>query len=113
MKRAPLVVLLWFLAAALASAADITGTWTFDVQLDAGSGSPTFSFEQKGEALTGKYQGQLGEAPLKGTVKGNKIQFTFQLEQGGQSGTVEYEGEIESATAMKGKAKYGSLGAGT
>jgi len=93
--------------------ADVSGSWTFDVNLDAGSGSPAFSFQQKGDAITGKYQGQLGESEVKGTVTGDKIKFSFKLEQGGEVVVVEYEGTIESATSMKGKAKYGTFANGT
>ena len=49
---------------------NVTGTWVFQVETSAGAGSPTMTFKQEGEALTGKYSGQLGEADLKGTVKG-------------------------------------------
>ena len=95
--------------AALALAADVTGKWTATVVLEAGSGNPTFQFKQDGEKLTGSYTGQMGEAPLTGTVKGDKIEFTF----GGQAGTVKYSGTIESAKKMKGTCEYGELGKGT
>ena len=42
--------------AALAFAADISGKWTFDVETDLGSGTPTFVFKQDGEKLTGNLQ---------------------------------------------------------
>jgi len=50
---------------------DVTGTWAFQVETSGGSGTPTMTFKQDGEKLTGHYSGQLGEAPLTGTVKGN------------------------------------------
>jgi hypothetical protein len=37
---------------------DITGKWTFQVESDAGSGSPTFVVKQPGERLTGMSCGQ-------------------------------------------------------
>ncbi len=97
------------LSAAMSFAADITGKWTFNVVLDAGSGSPTFEFQQKGEALTGTYHGQFGEAPLKGTVKGDKVEFTF----GGAAGDVKYSGTLEGDNKMKGTCEYGEAGKGT
>src|SRR3974377_348341 len=63
MKR----LLLFLAAAVLAIAADITGTWNFNVETDMGSGTPTMTFKQEGNVLTGTYKGQLGEAPLRGT----------------------------------------------
>jgi len=52
--------------AVLAQAAktDVTGKWTFTVETGAGSGTPTMTFKQEGEKLTGHYSGQLGEADL-------------------------------------------------
>jgi hypothetical protein len=96
-----------------ATAADVSGKWNFDVQLDAGSGSPTFLFEQSGENLTGKYQGQFGEEKISGTVKGNAIRFSFKLSQGGESIEVVYEGTIQADGSMKGKATYGTMASGT
>jgi hypothetical protein len=43
----------------------ISGTWTFDVVTDAGTGTPTVTLKQDGEKLTGHYSSQtLGEADL-------------------------------------------------
>ncbi len=87
---------------------DVTGTWVFQVETSAGSGSPTITFKQQGETLTGKYSGQLGEAELKGTVKGNQIQFSFDP----GVGVVLYTGTIENGT-MKGKVELGDQATGT
>ena len=43
---------------------DVTGKWAFAVETAAGSGTPTMTFKQDGEKLTGHYSGQLGEADL-------------------------------------------------
>jgi hypothetical protein len=103
-------ITLLLLSAAMTFAADITGTWTANVVLDAGSGSPTFEFQQKGEALTGVYKGQFGEAKLTGTVKGDKIEFSF----GSAAGTAKYSGTIEGGNKMKGTCDYGeAAGKGT
>lgn len=89
--------------------ADVTGNWTFAVDLGGQNGTPKFRFTQKGEALTGTYSGQLGDAKLEGTVKGDAITFRFET-----SGiTVTYSGTVVSATEMKGKADYGGQAEGT
>jgi len=103
-------IALLFLSAALTFAADITGKWTFNVVLEAGSGSPTFEFQQKGEALTGMYHGQFGEAKVTGTVKGDKVEFSF----GSDAGKATYTGTLEGAAKMKGTVDYGeAAGKGT
>jgi hypothetical protein len=101
-------------AAAIAQAKiDISGDWIFDVQTDQGGGSPTFSFKQTGEKLTGKYQGLLGAADLTGTVTGKTMKFSFSADAQGTAVTVTYEGEIESNTSIKGKLDLGGAASGT
>ena len=67
------------LAEAGVQATNVTGEWAFTVETDQGGGTPTITFKQDGEKLTGKYAGQLGNADLTGTVKGDAIHFTFTI----------------------------------
>ena len=98
------------LSATLAFGADISGKWTANVVLDAGSGSPNFEFKQTGETLTGMYHGQFGDAPLTGTVKGNKVEFSF----GTDAAKAAYSGTLDGDTKMKGTVDYGAeAGKGT
>ena len=92
---------------------DLTGDWVVEVQTDAGSGSPTFTFKQDGEKLTGRYKGILGEADVTGTVTGVAVKFSFAGDAQGTAVTVTYEGEIESNSAIKGKVDLGGLASGT
>src|SRR6266704_701060 len=95
------------LGLAVASAADISGSWQFTVETSQGTGNPTVTLKQEGEALTGTFVSQiLGEAKLTGTVKGNAIEFAFEGDAGGQTLKVNYKGTIESPTTMKGTAVY-------
>jgi len=96
----------------LAQATNVTGEWAFTVQTDQGAGTPTLTFKQDGEKLTGKYAGQLGNADLTGTVKGNAIHFTFTLDVQGQQAPVTYDGTVEKNT-MKGKMDIGGMVNGT
>ena len=95
-----------------AQATNVTGEWTFNVQTDQGGGTPTITFKQDGEKLTGKYAGQLGNADLTGTVKGNAIHFTFTIDAQGQQAPVTYDGTVEKNT-MKGKLDIGGMVTGT
>jgi hypothetical protein len=90
---------------------DITGAWVFQVETQAGSGSPNITFKQEGEKLTGKYKGMLGESDLTGTVKGDQVEFSFKV-SGQVDGTVTYTGTTDGKE-MKGKAKFAELGEGT
>jgi hypothetical protein len=100
---------LMFSAAVALWGADISGTWTANVVLDAGTGAATFVFQQKGETLSGTYSGVLGEAKLTGTVKGDQVEWSF---DGGQAGKVTYQGTLDGASKMKGTTEYGQLGKG-
>jgi hypothetical protein len=100
------------LFAQTASAADVTGTWIMAVETGAGSGSPTFVLVQKGEALSGSYKGQLGEAQVTGTVKGDDVTIEYKVEAQGQSLAVKYSGKTDGKK-MSGKVSLGQLGDGT
>ena len=90
---------------------DVTGSWGLTVETEAGSGNPSFTFKQEGEKLTGHYKGLLGEADLTGTVKGDKIEFSFKVSSQIE-GTVTYSGSTDGKT-MKGKVSLAGVGEGT
>lgn len=93
---------------------DITGKWLFNVQTDAGSGTPTVTFKQDGEKLTGHYSSQnLGEADLTGTVKGQNVNFAFDANLQGTSVRVIYTATVEGKEAMTGTIDIGGLATGT
>jgi hypothetical protein len=96
----------------VAQAVNVTGEWAFSVQTDQGPGTPTITFKQDGEKLTGKYNGQLGQSDLTGTVKGAAIHFTFTVDVQGQNAPVTYDGTVEKNT-MKGKMDIAGMVSGT
>lgn len=94
------------------SGANISGAWIFAVETEQGSGSPSFTFKQEGDKLTGTYKGLFGEAPLEGTMKGKDVNFSIKVNAQGVEGVVVYSGMIEG-NSMKGTVKLGDLGSGT
>jgi hypothetical protein len=100
-------------ASAQAAKVNVTGKWLFNVETGAGSGTPTMTFTQDGEKLTGKYNGQFGEADLTGTVKGQDIAFSFNVDAQGTALTFKYTGTIENKDALKGRVEIAGLGEGT
>jgi len=108
-----LTSLLLVTSAPAQSDVNVTGEWAFTVETPQGSGTPTFTFKQDGEKLTGNYKGQFGEAPLTGTVKGGEIKFTIKISAQGQELTITYSGKIESKDSMKGTAVLGEIGEAT
>jgi hypothetical protein len=86
-----------------AAKTDVTGKWTFTVQTDAGTGTPTVTLKQEGEKLTGHYSSAtLGEADLTGTVKGTDVKFSFNADLQGQSVPVTYTATVDGKDSMKG-----------
>ncbi len=91
---------------------DVTGKWAFNVETSAGAGSPTFTFKQEGEKLTGHYAGTFGEADLTGTVKGNDIAFAFTVDAQGTALKETYTGTVDK-DSMKGNLVIEGFGEGT
>lgn len=119
MHGAAIVGVLVVLAAGTARAGqaaktDVTGTWTFNVQTDAGAGTPTVTLKQEGEKLTGHYSSEtLGEADLTGDVKGSAVAFTFSAQVQGFALPVSYSGTLDTPTTMKGTLSITGVGDGT
>lgn len=99
--------------AAQASKVDVTGKWAFNVETAAGAGTPTMTLKQDGEKLTGHYTGQLGEADLTGTLKGQDIKITFTVDAQGTMINCVYTGTLDGKDGMKGKVELVGLGDGT
>ena len=96
-----------------AAKTDVTGTWSFAIELANITATPTVIFKQDGETLTGEYQSQqYGKFPLKGTLKGNAIAFNFEMAIEGNAIAVSYEGTVEG-DSMKGEMSYGGMADGT
>jgi len=93
---------------------DLTGTWVFDVQTDAGGGTPTVTLKQDGAKLTGHYSSEtFGEQDLTGTVDGMNVKITIDANVQGTALTIVYAGTFENKDAMKGSVDLGGLGAGS
>ncbi|MCF8111728.1 MAG: hypothetical protein K9J85_09595 [Desulfobacteraceae bacterium] len=117
MRNAILTVFMIFFAMALVSCAalglkdkgvDMTGTWHLEVETPMGSGTPQFTLKQEGNKLSGTYKGAFGQAPVSGTLEGNK--FELQFESMGTS--MIYEGVVQEDT-IKGKVDFGGRAEGT
>jgi hypothetical protein len=93
---------------------DVTGAWAFEVQTEAGTGTPQVTFKQDGEKLTGHYSSSvLGEAELAGTVKGPAIEFTVAANVQGNAISVTFTGTVDDANSMKGKVSFAGFGEGS
>ncbi|HYM34543.1 MAG TPA: hypothetical protein VET48_04055, partial [Steroidobacteraceae bacterium] len=96
----------------VAWAADVTGTWNMTVDIQGQTGNPTFTLKQEGDKVTGNYKGQLGEAPVPGTIKGNELTLNYKISAQGADLTVTYTGTVDGNN-IKGKLSLGELVDGT
>ena len=94
------------------AAVDVSGTWALEVEMGQGTGTPSFTFRQEGEKLSGQYRGLFGEAPVTGTIKGDAIVFSVEATVEGNTVRVSYSGTVDKDT-MKGGVKFGELAEGT
>src|SRR5215470_15990350 len=95
-----------------AKPANVAGEWNLTVEGPNGTGTPTVTLKQDGANLTGTYKGRFGESPVKGTLKGNDINFVATINAQGQEIPITYSGAVDG-DAMKGKVKFGEMGEGT
>ena len=87
----------------------IAGTWDMNVQSSVGNGTPVMILKQENDTLiTGTYNGQLGEAPIKGVIKGTDVVLEFTA----SGNLIRYAGVVDGDN-MKGKVTLGTLGEGT
>ena len=94
----------------------IGGVWKFTVELEIGTGHPTVTLKQDGEKLTGTYDGRYGAAPLEGTIKENKIEFTVSMTAEGAAVTGVFSGVVEGDNGnqgMHGAVDFDQAGEGT
>jgi len=117
MKKLWLIVLIAAIIGATVSAAqkadavNISGTWQFSVDLDnGGHGDPTFVFKQDKEALTGSYDGPLGQYSVTGSIKDKKAEFGFEFTNDGETHKAAYVATIESSTKMTGTLSFSGGG---
>jgi hypothetical protein len=93
---------------AWANATDISGTWGITIERtdeQGGTINDTLVFKQEGEKLSGAHSGSRGDHKFSGTVKGNKVEFTWEKPPtvGPKAPiTVTFDGTIESPTKITG-----------
>jgi autotransporter translocation and assembly factor TamB len=95
--------------AAKAKTVDVTGTWEMTVESPQGQMTITANYKQEGETLTGTHVSQMGENPLKGTVKGADISYTITIDAQGQQFTIVHTGKVDGDT-ITGTADLGGMG---
>jgi hypothetical protein len=108
-----LFLVLFLFGAAVAFAQDphakVDGRWKMTVETTAGNGNPVFELKHLTDStLSGTYKGQLGDAAVKGTIRGKKIHLEFEV----SANIIVYDGTVEG-DSMKGLLKLGTMAEGS
>ncbi len=101
-------------APAPAKTLNIAGKWLMTLELSVGTANPTLDLKQDGEKITGTYTGRYGESQLKGTLKGQALEFGFTMNAEGQDVTLSFTAQVAAdGQSMKGAATIEGLGDAT
>jgi hypothetical protein len=98
MKRSILYVVAGMLlvsGGAVAQGKSVAGIWNASVTTPNGGGNPTLTFAVKGDSVTGTVKRPTGEVvPLRGTIKGSDLTYTYTITNDGQSVPVTVKAKV-------------------
>lgn len=90
---------------------NLTGEWSAVVTAPRGELEYTMYLTHEGPRLTGYFQSQYGEIPLKGSVKGSEVSLSWTMMDGSKEIAITMTG-IVSGDTIRGTAKLGTIGEG-
>lgn len=105
-----LVGLSAFTANATRFVADLSGTWSVAVDAQGQSVTSSLTVEQKGDSISGVLSSELGEAQVRGAVKGDTVNFVFGLDMGGQALDIAATALLIDADNMTGSMDVSGMG---
>ena len=92
---------------------NVSGSWAMTVVEFGVPNTMRLVLKQDGDKLTGDYvSAQYGKFPLKGTVKGSEVSFTFTMSVEGTGMDVTYTGAVDKDGNMAGSVNYGDMMSG-
>ena len=106
-SRTTLAIILAVMCAANGAAQSrpipLSGTWSFTVKSGNTIGTPTVTFNQRDETLTGHYSSMtFGDADLKGSVRKESVTFTVFATYGGERQDLIFTGTYDGRRAITG-----------
>jgi hypothetical protein len=90
--------------------ADLSGTWNVSVQTPDQTVASTLVVEQKGDSITGVLSSEIGQANVRGAVKGDTVNFSFGLDMGGQAIDIAATALLTDADNMSGSMDVAGMG---
>ncbi len=90
----------------VAQAQSVAGEWDGLMNTPGGARPMKIVFKQEGEKLTGVVKREAGDAPLTGTIKGNKVEFSYTVNYGGNALVLTMTTTV-TGNEMKGTVSFG------
>ncbi|MBX3244115.1 MAG: hypothetical protein KF685_06630 [Acidobacteria bacterium] len=84
----------------------VAGEWDGAFNTPGGTRPFKFVLEVDGEKLTGTAKRSSGDVPIKGTIKGDAIEFSYTINYGGNDLTMTFSGKV-SGDKMGGVVTFG------
>lgn len=84
----------------------VAGEWNGEFNTPGGARPFKLVFEVDGEKLTGKAVRSSGDVPVTGTIKGDKIEFSYTINYGGNNLTMFFTGKV-TGDSMGGNISFG------
>ena len=95
------------LVSTVAGAQSVAGTWDATVTTPNGGGNPTITFAVKGDSVSGTVKRPTGEVvPLKGTIKGKDLTYTYTISADAQSILVTVKAKV-AGDSLSGTMDFG------
>ena len=94
---------------AAASAQSIAGEWDAAMNTPGGVRNFKIVFEVHGDSLSGTVRRAAGDVPLRGTVKGNAVKFSYTVNYNGNDLTLTMTATVDG-DAMKGTVDFAGAG---
>jgi hypothetical protein len=97
----------FFLAVAVVSAADVSGSWNVDGDVASHAVKFVCTLKQEGEKLSGVLTIEGAETPVTGSVRDKAVSFTFDVNYQGQVYTNVFTGTLKDEGAIEGTIEVG------
>lgn len=94
------------LSPAAAAAQSIAGQWEAAMNTPGGVRNFKIDFQVSGDTVTGTVHRQAGDVPLRGTIKGNQLKFSYAIDYNGNDLVLTMTVTVDGDT-MKGTVDFG------
>jgi len=95
--------------ASTSETANVAGHWTFDFRFTRGSSQQVIELQQSGNVVTGTQHGEVYDAAIQGSVRGNQLSLRSRMKVGGNKIQWDFTGTVadNAASGIVGLGEFG------